>query len=85
MQRALLLLRRHELSLHQIHLLLESLHGALEREALRLLRSQRALARGGRLIEQRVVLLHLLEFELESFTLWRSEARGSGIRSIRVL
>ena len=47
-ERALLLLRGHELALHQVHLLLEGLHAALEREPLCLLRAQRALARGSR-------------------------------------
>ena len=50
-ERALLLLRGHELALHQVHLLLEGLHAPLEREPLCLLRAQRALARGSRLVE----------------------------------
>ena len=37
---ALLLLRRHELPLHQIHLLLEALHRAFETQPLRLLQVQ---------------------------------------------
>ena len=48
-QRALLLLRRDELALHQVHLLLERLHRALEGEALGLLEMQRLLARRRRL------------------------------------